>query len=625
MHNLGQYANQVFSGLRFRLLLMVAVACAPLAFMTLHASWDERRRAKENWQQRSERVLEVARREDDKLIGETRRLLLALAASAPVRNGNRRGSMDLVEQLHNSDHSAGYKDLVGYKELGVSTTNGDILAIASAASLPMGTNQAQRDFFKRVLDTASFVIEDFPTDDSNGSPLIHFGYPVFDRFGQAQAVVFASLDLRSFDRFGSELASELPRGATWVELDRRGNPLGRYPTPRSWASEAFPERALLKPILARSEGVIEGEGAGGVPTFYAFATTHNQLVGGETVSILGIPKNILFATADDTLRRNIGWLSLAVAFAVLLGWFASDLLFLRPVRALVRSSTRLAAGDLSARTGLPHGPDELGRLTLAFDLMAQALEQRELDRRGASQKLQILSQRLVEVQESERRQIARELHDEIGQSLTVAEMNLQAALKSGAEAKLAHRIQESMNAIELVLEQVHDLSLNLRPSMLDDLGLEPALRWYLNRQAASAGLEARFRADTLERRMDPTIETECFRVAQEALTNVVRHSQAHRVAVELQKNDGQLHLRVRDDGIGFDVTAHRQRAVRGHSLGLLSMAERASLAGGGLEYISSKGKGTEVHAWFPLKWRDPAPEDESSSDPLPQLTNEQSN
>jgi signal transduction histidine kinase len=182
-----------------------------------------------------------------------------------------------------------------------------------------------------------------------------------------------------------------------------------------------------------------------------------------------------------------------------------------------------------------------------------------------------------------------------------------------------------MNAIEQVLEQVHDLSLNLRPSMLDDLGLEPALRWYLNRQAASAGLEARFRADTLERRMDPMIETECFRVAQEALTNVVRHSHARRVALELQKDDGQLHLRVRDDGIGFDVASHRQQAIRGESLGLLSMEERAALAGGGLEYISAKGKGTEVHAWFPLKWREAGSDGEASSDEVAQLTNEQPN
>ena len=109
----------------------------------------------------------------------------------------------------------------------------------------------------------------------------------------------------------------------------------------------------------------------------------------------------------------------------------------------------------------------------------------------------------------------------------------------------------------------------------------------------------------MEQRLDPVIETECFRVAQEALTNVVRHAQAKTVTVELRQEDGQLHLRVRDDGIGFDVAAVREKAVRGASLGLLSMEERAALAGGGLEFTSIPGQGTEVHAWFPLKWQTP--------------------
>src|SRR5207237_8737543 len=122
---------------------------------------------------------------------------------------------------------------------------------------------------------------------------------------------------------------------------------------------------------------------------------------------------------------------------------------------------------------------------------------------------------------TERREIARELHDEIGQSLTVAEMNLQAALKSPRAAALTRRLEESIQAVGRVLEQVHDLSLNLRPSMLDDLGLEPAVRWYTHRQAALTDLRAEFRAEPLEQRLDPVIETECFRVAQEALTNVV--------------------------------------------------------------------------------------------------------
>lgn len=159
--------------------------------------------------------------------------------------------------------------------------------------------------------------------------------------------------------------------------------------------------------------------------------------------------------------------------------------------------------------------------------------------------------------------------------------------------------------MERVLEQVHDISLNLRPSMLDDLGLEPALVWLTNRQAELTGLKVQVQLDALECRLDPMIETECFRITQEALTNVVRHAQAKAMTVELRKEEGRLHLRVRDNGIGFEVAGVREKAVRGASLGLLSMEERAALAAGGLEFTSIPRQGTEVHAWFPLKWQTP--------------------
>ena len=175
----------------------------------------------------------------------------------------------------------------------------------------------------------------------------------------------------------------------------------------------------------------------------------------------------------------------------------------------------------------------------------------------------------------------------------------------GTEA-LTPRLNESLKVVERVLEQVQDISLNLRPSILDDLGLEPALRWYTDRQAALVELKVEFHADPLEQRLDSVIETVCFRVAQEALTNVVRHAQAKTVTVELRQAAGKLHLRVRDDGIGFEVAPVREKAVLGASLGLLSMEERAALAGGGLEFISIPRRGTEVHAWFPLKWQTPA-------------------
>jgi signal transduction histidine kinase len=326
-------------------------------------------------------------------------------------------------------------------------------------------------------------------------------------------------------------------------------------------------------------------------------------VGGTVATILSIPTSGLFAQANLALARNLLWSAVALGLAFTLGWLGSHWLVVRPINALVKSSSRLASGDLAARTGLMHGRDEFGRLTLAFDAMAQALEQRESEQQRASHKLQALSRRLVEVQEAERRHIARELHDEIGQTLTSAEMNLQAALKLPTGPALSGRLEDSFHAVERVLEQVRDLSLSLRPSMLDDLGLEPALRWYTHRQAALSALQPEFRTDLLEGRIDPVVETACFRVAQEALTNVVRHAKAQSVAVELRTINGHLHLFVRDDGIGFEVAALREQAVRGNSLGLLSMAERAALAGGGLEYNSNPGHGTEVHAWFPLKYR----------------------
>ena len=127
-----------------------------------------------------------------------------------------------------------------------------------------------------------------------------------------------------------------------------------------------------------------------------------------------------------------------------------------------------------------------------------------------SRKLQVLSRRLVEAQETERQNIARELHDEIGQSLTVIQLNLQAMLQSPGTQALSPRLNECLGVVDHVLEQVRDISLNLRPLILDDLGLEPALRWFTKRQAALVGLHARFQADPLKQRLKPVIETECF-------------------------------------------------------------------------------------------------------------------
>ena len=600
-HLVERISNALF-GLRFRLLVLVLLACAPLVGLTLHVASKERRRAVVAWSDQALKMARLAGHEEGDLLGQTRQLLLAVSESSAVCSTNRDTCKKSLDEVFASYPS--------YANLGVTDTNGEV--VASAAPLAEPGNQADRQFFRRALATRAFAIGDYSTDFTNGKPAVTFGCPVFDGSNRVQFVVFATMELDWLGGARGGLSGQVPKRTTWTEIDRNGTILVRYPASGLFCGQAFPDRALLKTVLSQQDGIVEASDTKGIPAYCAFAWRNSQLVPGRVATMLSIPTRVLFAGANRALLRSLMWLGTAASLALALGWVGGNFMVMRPVKALVRASARLAAGDLSTRTGLRHGKDELGQLTRTFDHMAQTLEQRELEQQLAQEtlqardnKLHLLSRRLVESQETERRHIARELHDEVGQTLTVAEMNLQVLVRSSRAAPRTARLKESLQAVERVLKQVRDLSLNLRPSMLDDLGLEPAVRWYASRQAALAGLQVEFQADAMEGRLDPVVETACFRVAQEALTNVVRHARARAVAVEMRKQDGQLHLYVRDNGAGFDVAALREQAVLGASLGLLSMEERATLADGGLELKSSPGRGTEVHAWFPIKWRTP--------------------
>lgn len=223
----------------------------------------------------------------------------------------------------------------------------------------------------------------------------------------------------------------------------------------------------------------------------------------------------------------------------------------------------------------------------------------ELALREAHERLQALSQQLMEVQESERRRLALDLHDEIGQALTVVKMNLQTMQRCRDTADIAGLLKDSSSVIDHTLQHVRDLSLDLRPSLLDDLGLVPAMRWYLSRQAERAGWTVDAQVD--ESLSPPqNVAVACFRVLQEAITNVIRHSNATRVTVSLQRYEGDLLLFIRDNGRGFEVQKALGEAARGQSMGLLGMQERIRFLNGSLSIDSNPGHGTEVRVRVPL-------------------------
>lgn len=219
--------------------------------------------------------------------------------------------------------------------------------------------------------------------------------------------------------------------------------------------------------------------------------------------------------------------------------------------------------------------------------------------RSSRTRLERLSHRLIEAQEAERRAIARELHDEIGQAMTGVQLNLQALSPYLTDPDARTLLHDNMAMIENVLHQVRDLSLALRPSILDDFGLVPAIQWLVKRQAQRTGMSIEFAAD-LKTRPTMQLETVCFRVVQEALTNIIRHARASQVSIELEQHGAELQLTIRDNGIGFDVSQALNRAARGASLGLLGMQERVSLVGARLEIESAPSEGTWVRVCFPL-------------------------
>ena len=225
------------------------------------------------------------------------------------------------------------------------------------------------------------------------------------------------------------------------------------------------------------------------------------------------------------------------------------------------------------------------------------------ERKRVQQTLQDYSRRLMEVQEAERQNLSRELHDEIGQALTAIRINLEWIRRANiAPSEALPRIDESIDAVDDAVRRVRELALELRPSLLDDLGLASALRWYVDRFALRTGINAQVVGDIQRTNHIPhEIETAAFRIVQEALTNVARHSFATRVSTEISQRNGELHLEVYDNGIGFDSDTILNGKSTAVALGLRGMQERALAVNGDISIISQPRAGTHIMLAVPLK------------------------
>ncbi len=394
--------------------------------------------------------------------------------------------------------------------------------------------------------------------------------------------------------------------------------------------------SLLEAIPPSPPGTVDVVDAGGRVIGSSdrgrlFASERNQ---GEVVAsavLTWAPWRILIRQRADEaiaptagLRRALLWLGPGlVALAMLFAWGAARSVR-RSLAVLRREAERIAAGRMG--DPIPKlGDDEVGRLGRSLDEMRVALKQslesveqanQLLERRVEARTKELeglyrqlrereewrgeLLRKVISAQEDERKRIARELHDETSQTLSALAIGLETALaKYPSDVSKARLVDAKALAVRTINE-LHRLIYDLRPSVLDDLGLISAIRWYAERQLESRGISVRCEFADTDARLAPETETALFRVVQEAITNIAKHARAETVLIQCAVRDGALTIEIEDDGQGFDPSTLPPPAARERGLGLMGMRERVELLGGTLILDSAPGRGARIAVSVPV-------------------------
>ena len=314
------------------------------------------------------------------------------------------------------------------------------------------------------------------------------------------------------------------------------------------------------------------------------------------------------ALAAD-LRDNLAWLAGTVIITAVLANVAVNRWVLRRLSGLAMAMDDVGLGGFQG--DLPERPDdEIGRLSAAFNRMADQVEKRDRENSALSKVLKEraeergqLLERLITAQEEERKRVARELHDELGQTLSSTALSVEIAQRAveSDPNRVTQHLEQAHDLIADATDRMYDLILGLRPSVLDDLGLLPALRSHMERTLQPEGISVEIDGSGLSERLPPHLETALFRIFQEAISNIIRHAHANHVTLRIATKDELLEASIIDDGVGFESEAIQSDGVERRGLGILGMRERATLVGGEIDIDSGPGRGTRLRVIIPLR------------------------
>jgi len=372
----------LLSSLRIRLLSLVLLVIAPLLGLLLYTASQERRSAYEQAQENLLRVVRVISSDQERLIDGTRQLLIVLAQLSLVREGDTRTCGELFARID--------REYPIFADLGVIGSDGYVFC----SSRPMSQRiyAGDRRYFKRVVESRDFVAGEYGFSQRQAIPSISFGYPVIDDAGRLRSVVFAAIDLRWLNRFA--FGARLSQDAVVQMIDGKGHVLVRYPDMGKNEDKPTAEAHIVKTILGRKgEGTTEDLGIDGILRLYAFRPI-TGFGANEVYVTVGISKKVLFANADENLKYNLRAIAIFSLLALIVAWVGADLLVLRKTDRIMEVTRRIATGDLTVRSGLADGKDELAELAKSFDTMAEVLQLREIQNQDAEKEIRKLNEEL---------------------------------------------------------------------------------------------------------------------------------------------------------------------------------------------------------------------------------------
>jgi signal transduction histidine kinase len=379
----------------------------------------------------------------------------------------------------------------------------------------------------------------------------------------------------------------LPEKAVVTILDRAGTVVARSQNSHKWTGRNVRGAPIADIALGRGTGVAESVGIDGVSRQYAF----QYLPELGWYLYVGIPTAEVMQPVRETFTRGIAG-GVAIVLTVIVIAVVLSRAIERPLASLARAARSAILGSYG-EVPISEGPREVVSLAELFNHMLRARAESEERTHDDEKKLKALSERLLVVQEEERTRIARELHDDLGQSLTALKMDVIGLMeKTDSHSPIAERILRTLDA---TVTSVQRISSELRPSILDDLGLAAALESEARLFEIRTGIECEL--SLADAAIDPRAATAIYRIVQEALTNVARHSNASRVEIRLRQRDGELLLDIRDDGRGVTGAEMSDPA----SLGLVGIRERADLMGGTAMFEGVANRGTIVSVRIPIQ------------------------